>query len=502
MDKIAKLIIFLLIVFGKTYGQHSFEISIDTDESCTLINADKDSNGNIIIVGYIGPFYSGDKDGIIIKVSNDGSYNSKRFGLADTICTFNSINVLENGNYFVMGAMNTDTSHTYKNYLWVALLDQNLNKLFQKSYQIKEPYLHFSTIFCTLINRDGDIILATSALKEDTVEKTNFADFAFYKLNQQGDTLLSQYYQYIFDEGCWDIRQMPESDNIMVIERSTHYNSHDELMFLDPDLNIIAINQFGNGDADINGVLSSNCWVSDTSFLLSGYNSWFMGTHSDKYIGVYLVDTSAVFHHELALNKIDTTDVSAWRTSMAYANDTTIYIGGFQLSPSWPWSTEPTVVELYVVDKDLNLLGYKELGGDSSYELWGVIATDDGGCLLYGTRFNNPDVYEYDVQIWKVNREDISIITQISEIQETTNEIRIYPNPFKDNLHIHLPPEILQESFKVLIYSFAGKKVFQKKFIQGGNLLSLYLNNLPQGLYNLMLTQNTNIIYTTKVIKN
>lgn len=497
------IFLFFLFLFGLNYvcfSQLSFEIALDTDEDCKVWDANIDNLGNINLVGDIGPFIGLDFDAYVLKVYPDGSLAEKRFDLQDTLSLFSTIEVLNNGNYFIIGSYNLEGNYYERDHLWVIILDQELSLLSEKSYMIKEPYVGYGTTACSLIDNDGNIVLAAIALEEESEEKTAFADFVFYKFNQLGDTLLSKYYHYIWDEWSYELRQMPSSDNIMLIERSTHYNNHNELLFLDPDLNILDVNQFGNEDVGISGNLSSDIWVSDTSFLLSGYNSFFMSTYWEPYIGVYLVDTSAVVHQELVLNKTDTADYPANRNSMAYANDSTIYIGGYQ---TWidPWTTEPTVAELYVIDKNMNLLGYKELGGDKNYEVWGIIATDDDGCLIYGTKHDNDSVPERDVQIWKVLRDDINIITELSESKEEVLNIKVYPNPVIDNVNILLHKNSTWNNLTLSIFTLEGKKVFQKQINGNGNLLKANLQNLISGLYIIQISSSNQIIYSEKIIK-
>ena len=498
-----KIILYSLCFFGfaqTCLSQVSFEIALNTDDDAKVWAAAIDNDGCVVLVGDIGPFIGLDFDGFVLKVNPDGSFIEQRFDLQDTLSLFSTIEVLSNGNYFIIGSYSTEVNYYERDYLWIVILDQELNILSEKSYMINESYVGYGTTACSIIDNDGNIVLAAIAGEEDSEEKTIFADFVFYKFNQQGDTLLSKYYHYIFDEWPYELRQMPNSNNIMLIERSTHYNGHDELLFLDPDLNILDINQFGNEDIGISGNLSSNIWVSDTSFLLSGRNSIFMGTYYDQYVGVYFVDTSAVVHQELILNKIDTADYSAKRNSMAYANDSTIYIGGYQ---TWIdlWTTEPTVAELYVIDKNMNLLGYKELGGDANYNVWGIIATDDDGCLIYGNRYDNDSVPERDVHIWKVLREEINIITNLSESKEKVLDIKVYPNPVIDIVNILLHKNSTWDNLTLSIFTLEGKKVFQKQINGDGNLLNANLQNLISGIYIIRITDYNQIIYSQKIIK-
>ncbi len=496
------LVIYLIIgaLPFNCFTQNSFEIGINSEDDCIVWETAKDNEGSIIGVGIIGTYIGFDYDAFLIKILDDGNYFTKRFNMPDTISMFSTIDVFDNDNYFITGSYSTNGNSQERDNLWIVILDPELNLISEKSYQIREGYGGYGTSACSLIDSNGDIVLTSIAIEEEKCKKTAFADFAFYKFNQFGDTLISKYYSYIYDEWPWELLQMPGSENLMLIEKSTHYNGHDELLFMDTDLNILNINQFGNDDHDISGDLSSDFWVTDTSFLLSGRNDWDMGPYTEYWIGVYLVDTSAVFHHELILNKNDTTDYPAKRNSMAYANDTTIYIGGYQQYMDL-WPTEPNIVELYVIDKDLNLLGYKELGGDANYGIWGIIATDDDGCLLYGITHHNDTVPERDVHIFKVLREEINIITEVSELQEKPKTISVYPNPVVDYVNIELDQTYNWNSLTLSIFKINGKKVFQKQINEKGNLLKVDIQNLKSGLYVLHISKSNKIIYSEKIIK-
>lgn len=479
-----------------SYSQYTFELSIGTPEDYPIVcNAAIDMAGNVILVGNIRSPYTNDTDAYIIKVMPDGNFNARHFDKTDTLGVFNTVKILDNGNYFVIGSYSTEGNYFEMNLLWCAILNSDLNIISEKSYKVRDPHVGFGSLVQVLTDNEGNIIIATNAGDETT--NNVFADLAFYKFDQQGDTLLSKYYQYNSDEWPYEFTKVPGTDNTMLIERSTHYNGHDELMFLDPEFNILSINQFGN-DNMYGGIKCSDYWTSVSTFLMTGEDSY---DKNDKYIGVYKVDTLATVHQELILNKPDTIDYPAWQNSMAYANDTTIYIGGFQ-THNWFWVLESSIVELYVIDKNMNLLGYKQLGGDANYELRGIIATDDGGCLLYGERYDNPNVHEKDIHIWKVLREDINIITNITETSAANDKIKIYPNPVDDNLNINLPDGLYFDYLEISIYTLDGKKVYQEKITGSGNLITSNLKNLQAGAYGLVLSDSKQILHSAKIIKN
>lgn len=266
----------------------------------------------MLLIGEIGPFDGFDFDAYIIKVFPDGGYIDKRFDMADTVSTFITIEVLENGNYFISGIYSKGGNYYERDHLWIVVLNPGLELISSESYKVRDAYIGFASASTSLIDNDGNIVVATSALnEEEDTEKTNFSDFAFYKFTSQGDTILSKYYSYIWDEWSWELKQMPNSNNMMLIERCTHYNNHNELMFLSPDLDILQVNNWANENS-MSSDVSSDFWLTDTSFLVSGYGSIDTTPGSIVFTRVYHMDTSANVHSELILDRPDTLDYPAW----------------------------------------------------------------------------------------------------------------------------------------------------------------------------------------------
>ena len=493
----------ILLWFGLSslgLSQTSFEFDINSEEDCIVIEAATDENGEVVLVGLIGDYVESDYDAFIMRVQSNGTYTTERFDRQDTLSRFTNIEILPNGNYFVLGCYSPFNNNDEREDLWVAILDSDLNIISEKSFKAKEPYDSFSSTACTVIDNDGNIVLTTGATIEDKGDKQGFLDFAFFKFTPEGDTIVSKYYSYIHNEVPYELKKVPNSDNFMLIEQATALGGGDELFFFDTNLDIIKINTFTGPEQGANGNLSSDGWISDNSFLVSGKKAWDAGGYWEHYIGVYLADTSGQSYQELVLDKLDTLDYTAWKNSMAYANDTTIYIGGFQNYLTF-WTLTPSIVELYVIDKNMNVLGYKELGGDACYELRGIIATEDDGCLLYGTSYTNPDVHERDIHIWKVLREDIELLVSVKETSSLSSDIKVFPNPVQDKISIDLGQNHNWEDLQLSITSIEGKTVFQKQINEKGNLLEVDLSNLTSGLFIIQISNLSEIIYSEKIVK-
>ncbi len=487
------LVMSFLLLNGGSYSQSTFEIVIDTDESFFLHQSEIDPDGSVLVTGLIWTFGSTESDAVVFKISPEGDYQMKRFDYGDTLCLLNTVNILNNGNYFLTGHLSLEGNISIRERLWCLILDSDLNVLVEKTYDIRQPYISFSSFQNTMVDNTGRINLSQSVL-----DSTNRRDLSFYKFSQSADTILSQCYQFPLNEYSYDFTIIPESDNYMLLEASSIYNGHPEVMILDTNFNILEINQFGDDELFSGLRMCTDYWQSPEIFILCAKDSY---DRNDDYIGVYSFDLEANMLQELILNKIDTADYTAKHQSMSYANDSTIYIGGYENILGF-WILEPTIVELYLIDNQMNLLGYKELGNDASYELSGVVATNDGGCLLYGERFNNPHLNEYDPFFWKILREDIGIITTIRNVKDENNRFNVFPNPVSDAVNITIPGNLVNTKLMISIFSNNGKKMYEETIVANGNLISTNICNLKPGLYGLVISHKGKTVYSSSIIKN
>lgn len=488
------LLIASLLLFFDSYPQSTFEIIIDTDEDFSLKQSEIDSYGSVLVTGSILTLGTTVTDAVVFKIGPEGDYQMKRFDYGDTLCLLNTVNILNNDNYFLTGHLSLEGNTNMRKKLWCLILDSDLNVLVEKTYNIRQPYISFSSFQNTMVDNTGRINLSQSVL-----DSTNRRDLLFYKFSQCADTMLSQCYQFPLNEYSYDFTIIPESDNYMLLEASSIYNGHPEVMILDTNFTILNIDQFGE-DGRFGGLrMCTDYWQSPENFLLCAMAA--TPDRNDDYIGVYSLDLEANILQELILNKVDTADYTAKYQSMSYANDSTIYIGGYENILGF-WILEPTIVELYLIDNQMNLLGYKELGNDASYELSGVVATNDGGCLLYGERFNNPHLNEYDPFFWKILREDIGIITTIGNVKDENNHFKVFPNPVSDAVNITIPGNLVSTKVMISIFSNNGKKMYEETVVANGNLISTNISNLKHGLYGLVISHKSKTVYSSSIIKN
>ena len=194
----------------------------------------------------------------------------------------------------------------------------------------------------------------------------------------------------------------------------------------------------------------------------------------------------------------DTIDHPAKFRSIDVKYQDKIYAAGhtdvvINLDPYLEFETRFFIAQL---DNEMNINWEQYYGGDAYYIMHGVLATEDGGCLVYGRRhdfINNPGVIE--LYVMKVD-ENGDVISSNS-IPLGREEFTIFPNPFHNELY--LKSESIVELSKVKIYDIAGRIM-----LTATNFSSrLDTSTLPVGAFVLVVEDKTGkILFRKKIIKN
>ncbi len=91
---------------------------------------------------------------------------------------------------------------------------------------------------------------------------------------------------------------------------------------------------------------------------------------------------------------------------------------------------------------------------------------------------------------------DLIAVNGIADI-DPVSDMKIYPNPTNDIIHIQVPPN--STPIKLLVFNTLGKLLLSKPIASDADILSLSFNNYQRGLYILKL-QTENTIFTAKLI--
>lgn len=495
--KSIRLILFALF-FVKSfsaYNQTSFQLQYGTPGEDYFLAADNDIYGNTIFVGaseIIEDVYSG----LLLKIKPDGSYQTRLISMPDTTVSLINIMVLPGGDYFVLGQMqsaNGEEPHK----MMVMVLDTAMNTISRKFYALPEKYSGISGHSSILQDNEGNLVLALAHIYYEGT--TSREDFAFYKFTIQGDTLMSRVYETMFHADPYHLTKVPNSNNIMLTSTGYLPMTAGELMFLDSNLDILRVTRIRD---DFSFKFEGKHWLSDTSFLMAqSHTEHPIGSSTEYMVRVAVVDTSATYHKIIDLNHPDTIEYSSAMDALSYFNDTTIFISGSQSYNNLNFSV-PNEAFLYIVDKDLNLRGYKALGDGHYYITWGTHATMDGGCFVWARRFNIPyDVNEADIMIWKVMPEDMTLYTQVSYLPPGRIQGHAWPNPVGDELYVSLEDFVQGETIRYRITDMQGRTCLDMKQTVNGNCLHTQTHNLDPGMYIYEVSGPGNKIISGKFIK-
>jgi len=207
-------------------------------------------------------------------------------------------------------------------------------------------------------------------------------------------------------------------------------------------------------------ILSQN----DSTLLLTGEGwSFSMGEFlSGMVIGAFDYAINLKKYHQVLPSSEDTLIRLAVKQGIEINDDGYIYAGGtYNIDSGFDFfeSSNNSAFLLVKYDAELNPLWQKYYGLDSHYYMMsGLIATTDGGCLMYGYRFTADERWEA-VAI-KVNENGVMTNTSILMKQ---NRVETYPNPFQNIITLNNKTEkakkiiILDEIGRVLLIQFLSR---------------------------------------------
>ena len=130
------------------------------------------------------------------------------------------------------------------------------------------------------------------------------------------------------------------------------------------------------------------------------------------------------------------------------------------------------------IDTATNTIWRKDYGGDAYYVLYGLIATSDGGCLMYGSRYDYNNEFRTDGVIIKVDAN--GVLNSTTTIPMAQLNILAFPNPSNGQLSFKVPPSVFGQ-IDLAVFDISGKLVYQKK--EAALSETFDLSNLPNGNY-------------------
>ena len=486
--KLYVFVILLFFQFFSTTAQSSFELIIKTDKHELAADVIELDNGDYIMCGVINTPDQDDRSGLLYKISSDGDIlKKKEYFFTDSISMLTDLLTTQDNRIISMGWKGL-LSTSYLNKIWYNEIDTGLNEILFKIYSLDSNYLYGA--YNSLID-NNKIVLGGTAI--DSLTGT---DIFLYSLTTNGDSLNSTFLQMQSIQSEYWFSKYPDKSKYQLCffgnMPPAPANYPGKIATFDSLLNFIQVDTIPRFLYHHNTVK----WLNNSEYILTGKKHFSSPSH--RVLGILKIDTNNNVINENYIGKEpDTINYPGSGRNMDFIESNNIYYGGVAnfIPEQYPWQVEPSWIMLNNLDSNLNINWQRFYGGDAFYYLWGLRATQDGGCIMLCTRYDhNTQYHEYDIYILKVDPD--GLITRINENSEL--EIRnaiIYPNPGTN--HINIKTILKNPTFELI--DLKGKTIIRKTL--NTSTKQINTSNIPSGMYFYRIHNNEKIIESGKWVK-
>ncbi len=481
MKKIVSTILLSVSLLTLTFAQNiGFEFSSANNDSQVCVTSAENQSNNYIISVYVSNGIGGqmvelwelDQQGYAINFSS----------ISKTDQSLALYNLFEAPfGYLGIGATwNTDVDSCF---FWLSRIDQNLTLMEDTLIYIGSNPLtllqctaYQDTIFCAGSIRDSNSGLPVIPFVAKLSKSGNLLflkrDFPFYSLLN-------------------DIIILEENPDFYILNTPN-------LRVVDTDLNVLQVVSPSPFTLFQQGDLAP---LTDSTFLISGKYFEFMNS-DNRQIGIGI---SNYQFEEIKMDtfgrKGDTIDYPAYYKSIDYISKDKIYCGGTSfIQPPSSFDTIPTAFVLVQYDSLLNKNWERYYGNDAHYSMTGLLATEDGGCLMYGFRHdyeNNPNV----IELYVLKVDENGQLVNSTSLPLNENNFLTYPNPFSNWINIEISEKLVaRNNLQLEVYDALGKLMLHQKITNSS--VSINTTKLTPAVYFCVLKEkNGTVIKTQKIIK-
>jgi len=222
-------------------------------------------------------------------------------------------------------------------------------------------------------------------------------------------------------------------------------------------------------------------------------------TYGDFLAFIKVTNTGQIIDHNTY--KID--DKITYYTSQSFTvNPDAIYFGG-----SYPCTWDPPLffypeqrwILLYKLNHDGEILWQKFYKGEVNYMAYKILATSDGGALIFSTRYdwNDSIPNQRDVHILKIDSTGYynPITGTQEEIAKDQKQILVYPNPSTSEITFVTG---LYSGLELSVYNSTGEKVISLPLPSGQ---TFDISHFPSGVYFYVITGKKGFSESGKIIK-
>jgi hypothetical protein len=483
-----QLIIIFLSFSNFLLSQHTFEKIITQPEDQVINSVIEDNDGNYFLVGRFKNIEATRNSGYIIKLDSSGNLmQEKIISLNDTLSSlFLNIHFFNN-QYYIIGSGIINYPDTSK--LWYLKLNTNLEIEDEKILPI--PYGRWFSYMNSIIDSDTNLVITGYTTRvDDTYNYNN--DAFFYKLNINGDSLVSKFYTSTTPlYFSFDIIESYDSTSYYAFVSHFESTSGGQKLILNKNLDSLSIDPIPLGIYDY----YSPIFINEDDVLLCGKGS---PDQSELYAlnVISINDQTELIDYNSFKIEGNNREHPAMYNGVSKKEDN-IYIGGTSnLDYANPyWSSSDSWFHLIKINTDITPVWEYWYGGDAYYFLYSILATNDGGCIMVGNRYDyETQDQERDIYIVKVDHDGLIVWTQ--EIPGNKQKTTVYPNPGTNLLNIITGNKVLD--FELI--NLNGQVEIKQILISDANTINI--ESLKSGIYFYRLIDDKNgTIETGKWIK-
>jgi hypothetical protein len=471
----------VFIHLNQIFPQETFELLISHTDHQNILDCNQDQYGYYYLIGDQTNTQTFQTCPYILKLNEQGEILlNEEFCLKDSIMYFLNINVF-NDTVYVFGSAgsNYDSGNPL---LKIFILDNNLNVINCLTQCILPGY--FLGGLRHIINTFNHFIICGNALTMDTIQTS---DIYFYEFAMNGDSIKCNIDARDYNQFGMDFIENSEHNGYKVFGHGVYPNttvSYDELVEFDSAFNFISFDT-------IAWKLKSQhtaCWLNDSTYILTGHKSFQNPERTDIGIVKLNKDDELLLAQHFGKGG-DTINYAGVSNNVDFITKDNIYFGGTSnfVVNQWPWQLDNSWIILVKLDSNLNVNWQRFYGGDAFYHLWGLLATQDGGCLMYAVRYDEAiNFQEYDVYILKVDSN--GLLTSAREYPSISiNELIIYPNPARGRITVKYPDIFDHKEREIIILNSSGSEVQRAHRPPGQPESPVDIPSLAPGLYIAML---------------
>jgi hypothetical protein len=471
------------------YCQSSFTYKVKTPKDERLFDAIEDESGNYLMVGRKMSVDSEIQSAYYLFLNNYGNLIAEReFYCPDSSSWFGGI-WNRNDSTFIFGAKGSTTTDI-KNELWLMIMDDNFNLILNKSFVMEDNNIIDLEL---IVNNKGNFLICGIAVNPITD-----ADIFFYELSSEGDSVNLTYFPFNNTQFEFDIIEKPFGGYTVFGDGifPDFLPIAGKMIDFDSAYNYVSV------DTIPYGLRSNNSakWLSNSTYLVTGKKTIDNTTNSD--LGIVKLNTTDQLIQGNHFGKIDTNHHVGACSNLDFVTYDNIYFGGTaNVVETYIYQPQDSWIILNNLDSNLNLNWQKFYGGDAFYYLWGLRATQDGGCLMMATRYDTTfQDQELDIYILKVD--SLGLLTSAgNQPSVPVQQLAIAPNPARDFVSVRYPDIFGNNEKEIVIYNSLGMPVINVSATQDLTETIVNLSDLPAGLYFIVLKVKGKNVATGKMVK-